>query len=98
MKQPIYVLMLIFLISSSSLLVGCSTQPKIEYVDRIVYKEPIVPIYNELSYPQTRLQVWGDYSIYKLHCESIIDKSNNNLKSIYEALDIKKSKNKDGEK
>lgn len=91
MKAAILALMLISLTSLNS----CSTcTPKTEYVDKIVYVEPIVPEYKQTDLPEVELNVWGDYAKYKLQCESLINSCNADKLSIINSLKENKSVDK----
>ena len=83
MKLVMIVLTLPFLMSLSS----CTTT-KVEYVDRIVYKEPLVPQYSSIMYPSVPLVVWGDYAVYKAQCEAKINQCNSNMQSIYNSISL----------
>jgi hypothetical protein len=82
MKAMMLVLLLPFLILLSS----CSCKPTIEYVDRVELINPQLPDLLATEYPSVRLQVWGDYAIYKQQCEAQIDKCNADKQSITESL------------
>jgi hypothetical protein len=79
-------LMLALLLPFLMILSSCSCKPTIEYVDRVEFIEPIVPSVMDTEYPSIRLQVWGDYAIYKQQCEAQIDKCNADKQSITESL------------
>ena len=81
-------LILALIVPSLMVLSSCSTEPKIEYVDRIIYKTPIYPVPQDTELPSVQLNVWGDYGIYKAQCESLINKCNTDKKSIIDALKI----------
>lgn len=80
------VLMLVLLLPFLILLSSCSCKPTIEYVDRVEFIEPTIPTVMDTEYPNVRLQVWGDYAIYKQQCEAQIDKCNADKQSILESL------------
>lgn len=71
------VLMLTSLLILSS---GC-TSTKVQNIP--VY--PNMPVYEPLQYPAVSLEKWGDYKVYKLQCEAIIDTGNLNVESLYNA-------------
>ena len=89
MKVKTFVLMSLSLIILSS----CAKSPIIQYVDRVVYQEPVYPVPAYLNYPSVNLIVWGDYAIYKAQCEALIDTGNSELQSILDALSSTKSNN-----
>lgn len=82
MRLLISVLMLPFLVGLSSC---CS--PEVRYVDKVVYKKPVVPNPPTTEYPSVRLNVWGDYAVFKAQCVAQIDKCNADKKSIIDSLD-----------
>lgn len=84
MKLKIVVLMLLSPLGLSS----CSTcKPKTEYVDKIVYIQPVVPEYSKTNQPNVELNVWGDYTKYKLQCTALINSCNADKLSIIESLE-----------
>ena len=66
---------------------GCSTcEPKIEYVDRVVYITPEVPNVLPTEEPSVTLKVWGDYKVYKQQCQAQISLCNVDKQSILTAI------------
>jgi hypothetical protein len=79
-------LMLALLLPFLMILSSCSCKPTIEYVDRVEFINPQLPDLLPTEHPSIRLQVWGDYAIYKQQCEAQIDKCNADKQSITESL------------
>lgn len=66
---------------------SCATcEPRVEYVDRIITIKPDVPDVMPTELPSVELRVWGDYSIYKAQCETLIGTCNADKKSIMDSL------------
>jgi hypothetical protein len=83
----VYVMKLLLLLPVV-MLAGCSCKPTIEYVDRVVYIDPVVPEVVTTEYPSVELNVWADYHIYKLQCERQIDMCNADKSGIIRSLQI----------
>jgi hypothetical protein len=89
MRVKMLALMLPFLLVFVS---GCSTtEPRIEYVDRIVYTDPIIPETTDTANPSMHPDVWGDYKIYKEQCKAQIKACNIDKKSIVDSLKFEKN-------
>ena len=88
-------LTLVLLLPFPILLSSCACKPTIEYVDRVEFIEPQLPDLLPTEYPSIRLQVWGDYAIYKQQCEAQIDKCNADKSAIINAIETKRNKSND---
>jgi hypothetical protein len=81
-------LMLALLLPFLMILSSCACKPTIEYVDRVEFINPQLPDLLPTEYPSVRLQVWGDYAIYKQQCEAQIDRCNTDKRSIPDSLQL----------
>ena len=88
MKVKIFALIALFPLIFVS---GCSTcEPKTEYVDRVIYLSPEIPVIKDTELPSVELKVWGDYKIYKQQCQAKIELCNTDKRSIITAISDKK--------
>ena len=83
MRAKTIVLMLL----SLTVLSSCACKSTIEYVDRVVVVEPVLPDIQSIVYPSVELRVWGDYAIYKAQCEAQIDICNSSIQSIINSIE-----------
>lgn len=85
----------VLMLASLILLSSCSCNPKTEYVDRIVYVEPVLPEVTNTKLPSIELNVWGDYAIYKAQCEAKIKSCNSEKNSIINSVKQKTERVRD---
>ena len=86
---------LVLIAASLMVLSSCACKPQIEYVDRVVLVDPILPEVESTPLPQTELIVWGDYRAYKAECEAQISKCNADKQGLIDAIQTGKQEPND---